>query len=98
MKGIALAWASSHARTNSLCQALGLKPIFIWRLGRVRRWLLPVKYVWQALDTVMVLLREQPDAILVQTPPVFVALLAAAYAAWRPCRVIVDAHSTAFVS
>ena len=99
MKVIFLAWESYHARTQFLAEALGARPYYISRLGRVSGPKLLLKYVLQSFDTLAVLLRERPDVVLVQTPPVFVALLPTLYAAvFRRTRVIVDAHSGNFFS
>ena len=99
MKIVFLAWEKYHARTERLAHALGAQAHYQHRLGRVKGARLLAKYALQALDTVKVLLRERPEAVLVQVPPVFPALLAVGYAGLRPgTRVILDAHSGAFLS
>jgi hypothetical protein len=99
MKTIFLAWERYHARTSLLGRALGAQPRFVHRLGRVRGPRLLLKYLLQTIDTVAILLRERPAAVLVQTPPVFGAVLATLYAAVFPrTRVILDLHSGSFLS
>jgi hypothetical protein len=99
MKALFIAWEQYHARTARLGSALGAQVCFISRMGRVRGPRLVWKYWLQGVETARRLLRERPDAILVQTPPVFPALLAALYAAWRPgTRLVLDAHSGTFLS
>lgn len=98
MNAIFVAWINDHSRTRLLAEAIGARPVFIWR-GRVGGWRLALKYLRQGWDTVRVLLRERPEAILVQTPPIFPALLACVYALFfRRTRVILDAHSGSFLS
>lgn len=99
MKIIFLAWEKYHARTELLARALGAQVRYQYRLGRVSGLRLFAKYALQAVDTVRVLLRERPEAVIVQVPPVFPALLAVLYAALaRGTRVILDAHSGSFFS
>ena len=99
MKTVFIAWEKYHARTERLARALGAQVHYQHRLGRVGGARLLMKYWLQSLDTVRLLRRERPDAILVQTPPVFPALLAVIYATVVPgTRVVLDAHSGSFLS
>lgn len=99
VKAVFIAWEKYHARTELLAKSLGARVFYTYRLGRVSGLRLLLKYAWQSLDTLGILLRERPDVVLVQTPPVFPALLAAAYALiFRRVRLIIDAHSGNFLS
>jgi hypothetical protein len=99
MKTLFIAWERYHARTSRLGRALGAEVRYVYRLGRVRGPRLVLKYLLQSVDTLAILARERPDVVLVQTPPVFGAVLATLYAALRPsARVILDAHSGTFLS
>jgi hypothetical protein len=99
MKVVFLAWEKYHARTELLARALDARVHYQYRLGRVKGARLLAKYALQSLDTLRVLRRERPDAVLVQTPPVFPALLAILYTWAAPgTRVILDAHSGSFLS
>jgi hypothetical protein len=96
---IFLAWEKYHARTELLARAVGAHVHYQYRLGRVRGPRLLLKYALQTLDTLRLLWRERPEGLLVQVPPIFPALLAAAYALLAPrTRLILDAHSGAFLS
>lgn len=55
------------------------------------------KYLGQWLRTARVLRDERPDAVFVMTPPVFAALPAFWYAFRRGKRVVLDAHTAAFL-
>jgi glycosyltransferase involved in cell wall biosynthesis len=55
------------------------------------------KYVGQWVKTARVLRQEKPDAVFVMTPPVFAALPAFWYAWRHGKRVVLDAHSAAFM-
>ncbi len=56
-----------------------------------------VKYLAQWFRTARIIRREQPDVIFVMTPPLFAALPAFWYAWRRGARVVIDAHTCAFV-
>jgi glycosyltransferase involved in cell wall biosynthesis len=98
MKVIFLAWAKYHSRTDYLGKSLNAKVYFIWQLNGTKRLFYPVKYLLQTWETIAILLRERPSVILVQTPPVFPALIACIYAYWRNVSVIIDTHSGSFFS
>jgi glycosyltransferase involved in cell wall biosynthesis len=99
MKSIFISWEKYHARTQLLAEAVGARIFYISRLGRGGGPRLLLKYFVQSLETLVVLLRERPDAIFVQTPPVFAAQVAVIYAAlFRKGRVFIDAHSGNFFS
>jgi glycosyltransferase involved in cell wall biosynthesis len=55
------------------------------------------KYVGQWLRTARLLRQERPDAVFVMTPPLFAALPAFWYAYRRGARVVLDAHTAAFL-
>jgi hypothetical protein len=99
MKTLFIAWEHYHARTSRLGRALGAEVHYVYRLGRVSGPRLMLKYLLQSVDTVAILARERPEVVIVQTPPVFGALLATLYALLFPAtRVILDAHSGTFLS
>jgi glycosyltransferase involved in cell wall biosynthesis len=99
MKVVFLAWEKYHARTELLARAVGAQVHYQYRLGRVKGPRLLLKYALQTLDTLRVLRRERPDGLLVQTPPIFPAILGVLYAlAVKETRVILDVHSGAFLS
>ncbi len=66
--------------------AFGSRPSTVW-----------VKYAVQWLRTARILRQSQPEAVFVMTPPVFAALPAFWYANWRGARVVLDAHTAAFM-
>ena len=93
-----IAWVDYHRRTELLAQHLGSTLHFVnfGQQGDLLR--LPLRYLVQAHCTWSILLRERPDVILVQNPPIFLALVA-----WAFCRLygggyVIDSHTGAFVS
>ena len=79
MRVIFLSWSRYHSRTERLAKALGAEVRYVWRLGRVPLPLLPIKYLLQSMETCALLIRDRPDIVIAQTPPVFLALLSWAY-------------------
>ena len=99
MKTIFVAWTPDHSRTRLLGEALGAETAFVWSMGKERGWRLLIKYGRQAWHTVRLLARHRPEAVIVQTPPVFTALLATCYSRLRPrTRVVLDTHSGSLLS
>jgi glycosyltransferase involved in cell wall biosynthesis len=70
--------------------------VYLARLGSRPSTIL-LKYGAQWFMTSALLRREQPDTVFVMTPPVFAALPAFWYAWRRGKRVVLDAHTCAFV-
>lgn len=81
-----------------MAKALGASVHYIWRLGRVPLLFLPIKYLLQSGDTCLILFRERPEAVIVQTPPVFVALISWIYSSLTKASLLIDAHSGSFLS
>ncbi len=97
--GIAyISWADSCSRSDHLARELGgtSHMVYAARLGSRPATIL-FRYGLQWLRTAALLRRQQPDVVFVMTPPVFAALPAFWYA-WRHRRkVVLDAHTCAFV-
>jgi glycosyltransferase involved in cell wall biosynthesis len=80
-----------------LSEKFGLKLYLVHSLKR-RYFLAPLRYVLQTLQTLVILLRERPRLIFVQSPPVFAPLVVMAYAWLARAQVVIDAHSGALIS
>ncbi|WP_396626770.1 glycosyltransferase [Luteitalea sp.] len=93
-----VSWAPHCSRSDHTARELGGQSFMVYAgwLGSHPVTILP-KYLLQAFATLRVLRRERPDVVCVMTPPVFAALPAFAYAWWRRTRVVLDAHTCAFV-
>lgn len=55
----------------------------------------PLRYAYQAVETLRVLLRDRPRLVFVQSPPGFAVLFVALYCRLAGARYLVDAHSAA---
>ncbi len=58
----------------------------------------PAKYVLQTAKTWSVLVRERPDAVFVQNPPIFCVQVVDMYCRLSGARFIIDSHTGAFLS
>lgn len=95
---ISVSWAPHCSRSDHTARELGGRSFMVYAgwLGSHPVTILP-KYAVQAIMTLRLLRRERPDAVCVMSPPVIAALPVLAYAWWHGTRVIVDAHTCAFV-
>jgi len=80
-----------------LCRELGLSGIhYIYNTRRRGLAISLVKYPYQALRTLGLLLRARPRMVFVQSPPSFAIIFVWLYCQVAGARYVVDAHSDAF--
>lgn len=93
-----VSWAESCSRSDNTARELGGRShmVYLPEYGSKPSTIL-LKYLGQWRMTSRILREERPDAVFVMTPPVFAALPAFWYA-WRTgARVVLDAHTAAFL-
>lgn len=93
-----ISWAESCSRSDHTARELDGRShmIYLPQFGSRASTIL-FKYLGQWAWTARVLRAERPDAVFVMTPPVFAALPAFWYAWRRGARVVLDAHTAAFL-
>ena len=93
-----ISWAESCSRSDHTARELGGTSHLIYasRFGSTASTIL-LKYAVQWIRTARVLRRERPDVVFVMTPPLFAALPALLYTRRRRKRLVLDAHSAAFL-
>lgn len=93
-----ISWAQSCSRSDHTARELGGRSHMVYapRFGSRASTIL-LKYATQWIETSRILAREKPDAVFVMTPPVFAALPAFVYAWRHKKKVVLDAHSAAFM-
>ena len=98
MKITYVSWAESCSRSDHTARELGGRShmVYLPQYGS-RASTIALKYIGQWRMTARLLRRERPDAIFVMTPPVFAALPAFWYARRHGARVVLDAHTAAFL-
>lgn len=98
MKVTYISWAESCSRSDHTARELGghSHMVYLPQYGS-RASTIAFKYLGQWRMTARILRDERPDAVFVMTPPVFAAL-PAFWHAWRhAARVVLDAHTAAFL-
>lgn len=94
---VVLAWVDFQARSQALAEAMGGRVRFVTRSASMRRpYLLPLRYVVNAVETWRLLSRERPHTVIVITPPVFAPLVAWAWCRLNGARIAMDCHTAAF--
>jgi glycosyltransferase involved in cell wall biosynthesis len=98
MKVTYISWAESCSRSDHTARELGGRShmVYLPQFGS-RASTIVFKYIGQWRRTARILREEQPDAVFVMTPPVVAALPAFWYAWRRGKKVVLDAHTAAFL-
>ncbi len=93
-----ISWAASCSRSDHTARELGGQShmVYAGSLGSRPSTIL-FKYAAQWIRTARILRQERPDIVFVMTPPLFAALPAFWYAWRRGKRVVLDAHTAAFL-
>lgn len=98
MKTAFISWTRFDRRSDMVARHIGASMHFI-SYGRERSPAqAPLRYTLQSRRTWQILARERPDVVFAQNPPIFCAVLAAAYARRFGARYVLDSHSAAFMS
>lgn len=96
-RSLFLVWGPpSHGpRTTVFARRLGIEPVFVYSTTRRGRWIAPWKYGYQAVATVLLLLRRRPRVVFVQSPPSFASVVVWLLSSLLGIRFVIDAHSGA---
>jgi len=98
-KNLFLVWGtpSIGPRSQVFARELGIKELHFVYLKLKRGSLTaPLRYGYQAFQTLRLLFQKRPKLVFVQSPPGFAVLIVYIYCALTKSRYIVDAHSMAF--
>jgi glycosyltransferase involved in cell wall biosynthesis len=95
---IYISWAQSCSRSDHTARELGGRShtVYLRRFGS-RPSTIVFKYIGQWVKTLRILRTERPDTVFVMTPPLVAALPAFWYARGGHARVVLDAHTAAFL-
>lgn len=97
-KSLVIAWASHSVRAEKIAYSLNSK-IFINGHRSKKKILSLVKYISLSIDTLKLLHREDPDLIICQIPPIFLAYSILVYKflmfSHKP-EIILDLHTASF--
>ncbi len=90
---LGIAWAPTAPRSQRLAAALGAEMRKVHFLAFQRPLVAPLKYPALSLVTCSVLWHRRPRVVLVQNPPIFLALVVALYARLTGAQYIIDTHT-----
>jgi hypothetical protein len=95
-KIVFISWAKNVARTKMLSNTLGAIETYIEYFKEMPLFLVPIRYLLQAIKTLSVLVCEKPDIILVQNPPIVAPFIVYCYSKLFRKKYIIDSHTGAF--
>jgi hypothetical protein len=96
-KIICLSWESYHRRTALIGDHLSAKVFFISN-EYIKKMGLPFRYLLQIWKSWLVLIKECPDIIFVQNPPIFCVILVFLFSRLFDKKYVIDSHTGAFLS
>lgn len=93
-----ISWAESCSRSDHTARELGGRSFMVYapQFGSKASTIL-LKYAAQWRETMRILRAERPDVVAVMTPPLVASLAALSYVRRRGGRLVLDAHSAAFL-
>ncbi len=93
-----ITWAEDCARSDSIAKRLGGRPYLVYSPFWGSRYATALfKYFSQSIKTLRILFREQPQIVLIMTPPVIACIPVWIYAKLTGAQYAIDAHTSAFV-
>src|SRR5579864_8382391 len=104
VKSIFIVWAHHSRRAETLATELSGQVSFQYEVRLKGRWLTPLRYLVQSWKTWQLLEREQPEVVLVQSPPIFAPLVVMLWCELRGKRslsrlrvpYVIDCHTGTF--
>lgn len=91
-----IAWVVNDGRPRELAAALDGEARTFFDLGIVRRPLVPLRYALSSVRTALYLLARRPRALIVQTPPMPLVVIAYLYGRLTSAPIVIDSHPAAF--
>jgi glycosyltransferase involved in cell wall biosynthesis len=96
MKTSFITWYPSCRRSDALADALGGTSHLIHYFQFKRPAYAPLKYILQSVSTWRCLWRDEPELVLVASPPVFAIIAVWLYCQLFQARYVIDAHTGVF--
>lgn len=96
MKLSFIAWIDYNRRSEILAEFFGASLHHISFGRRKTKWQIPIRYLVQSFQTLRVLLKERPDVVFVQNPPIVILLPVFPYCFLFGANYIIDSHTGAF--
>src|SRR5215831_7047932 len=96
VKGVSISWAKPVPRAEGIAKALGVHDFYVQRMKGAPVFLLPLRYLLQALETLRILRRERPKFIIATNPPIVLPLFIYLAARFLRAAFVIDSHTGAF--
>lgn len=95
-KIVFISWAPYCSRSDNIARELGGKShmVYFESLGS-NYYTIALKYLLQAIKTMILLLREKPGTVFVMSPSVFASIPVFVYCQFFGSKYIIDAHTGA---
>jgi glycosyltransferase involved in cell wall biosynthesis len=94
--GVFISWMNAVPRSKGIAEAIGIRDFYIERLKGAPMFLLPLRYLLQALETRRIIWRERPQLIIAMNPPIVLPLLVYLAARLLKAKFVIDSHTGAF--
>lgn len=96
MKLSFIAWIDYNRRSEILAEFFDATLHHISFGQRKKKWQIPIRYLVQSFQTFMALLKDRPDVVFVQNPPIVIMLPVLPYCWLFGAKYIIDSHTGAF--
>ncbi|MFK7803254.1 MAG: glycosyltransferase [Anaerolineae bacterium] len=96
MKISFVAWIDYNRRSEILAEFFGATLHHISFGQRKKKWQVPIRYLVQSVQTFRALLKDRPDVVFVQNPPIVIMLPVLPYCWLFGAKYIIDSHTGAF--
>ncbi|MCA9914219.1 MAG: glycosyltransferase [Anaerolineae bacterium] len=96
-KLVFISWLKNDARSNLLAKHVGADLYYV-KWGARKWYLAPLRYIVQSFLTWPILMREKPDVVFLQLPPIFCGPVTFLYARLFGKQYILDTHSGSFMT
>jgi glycosyltransferase involved in cell wall biosynthesis len=96
-KIIFISWIAHNRRSQLISKELHLKLYAIQSLKRLYI-LAPIRYILQGIKSFIIMVKDKPDLIFVQNPPIFAPLIVYLYTIIRKSKYIIDSHTGALLA
>jgi glycosyltransferase involved in cell wall biosynthesis len=96
-KSVFISWMAFNRRSQLISEKFQIKPYFIHSLKHLYI-LAPLRYILHTIKTLKILIREKPEIIFVQNPPILAPLVAYFYSKIRNSKFVIDSHTGALLA
>ncbi|MCD4812023.1 hypothetical protein K8R14_05540 [bacterium] len=89
-------WFPYDKRNEAIASSIGAKCFFVHSLKYRNKWNALLRYAFQFIKTLLILLKEKPKTIFVTNPPIFATATIAIFCGTYKADYIIDSHTGAF--